>query len=163
MIVNQVATSWQEYDAQAERFIVFAELASKYANCQKQKNPSKSANYKTFEAVSISVHHGFAAELLIKGIRAKMGICVIRGHDLKSLIEKPDFSVVFEDLKKRFQGGYRGHDKSRGFEGLLDQAKNLFESGRYHFEPNQNPNRDINADFTSFLVGGLREFLRNLP
>ena len=161
MASNPATPSWQEYAAQAERFIVFAQLASKHAKEEKQKNPLNKENFETFEAVSISVHHGFAAELLIKGIRAKKKICIVRSHSLKQLLERTDFSDIYQCLEGRYKEKYHGHDRVRGFNSLLDQAKNLFEHGRYHFEPNKNQKQYVNADFTSFLVGELREVLRN--
>jgi len=82
-------------------------------------------------------------------------------HDLENLLKKPDLSQVYDHLKKRFDEEYNGHDKGKGFEYLLHEARNLFEGERYHFEPNQN--RYVNSEFTSFIVDELRQFLRKLP
>lgn len=122
------AGKWEEYLAQALRFAELSRLATEYSQSERKKFPQQSPeqrNFETFEAIAIGVTHGFAIEMLLKGIREKNGLNFIAGHDLKKLMNSPDFSSVRKSVELEFKN-YNGCDKESGFEKLLEDSSQLF-------------------------------------
>lgn len=152
--MNNVAC---EYYAQAERFIVLAQLATQHMNeeISKPENSDKQNDVRTFEGVSVAFCHGFALEMLLKGIMVCKKISKIpKTHDLKKLLEH----CGLNDLKNELIIGWT---KTPDFVKCLEDSSNLFGGGRYFFEPNATA-IPPNATFTSYMCNYLRCHLKKL-
>ncbi|MCK9617040.1 MAG: hypothetical protein M0R21_04325 [Lentimicrobiaceae bacterium] len=90
----------RKYYAQAEYFIVAAELASKHSKTKFNENP---VAYKNFEIVIVGTHHAFSAELLIKGIMFFHKGNHPKCHEIKDLLNHESCRKLKETIKNEFQ------------------------------------------------------------
>ena len=113
-----------KYYAQAEYFIVAAELASKHAKISFNENP---VVYKNFETVIVGTHHAFSAELLIKGIMFFHKGNHPKYHEIKELLNHEFCKKIKETIKNEFQPKIHISYSKELLESLLNQYFNKLD------------------------------------